>query len=90
MGTEKRLLHTRLTVTLPTFVVIALRYMVKSENAGRSPESRWTVSLLLESWLLEAFTKEDLSKVQKASPEFRAAATAWMRWMGKRIRERSK
>lgn len=64
--------YSRLTVTLPTFLIIALRELVK--------DSEYSVSELLEGWLTKAFSTEDLERIASKSPEFKRAAEAWLRW----------
>ena len=49
------------------------------DNPGAQP---WTVSLLLERWLMTAFGKESAklwNDIAKKSPEFKRAAEAWLR-----------
>ena len=65
--------YSRLTVTLPTFVIIALRELVK--------DSEHSVSELLTGWLLKSFSVEDLDKIVARSPEFKQAARAWINWL---------
>jgi hypothetical protein len=74
-------------VTLPKFIIIALRQMVKDANA-RDSDPRWTVSQLLESFLFEVLTGEELEKVAGESPEFKREAEAWLRWIVNRRPER--
>ena len=76
-------LHSRITVTLPTFIIIALRHLVKAANDKRRDGDKWTVSSLLEAWLLQVLTTKELNEVAKASPEFKAAAEAWIRSLAK-------
>ena len=67
---------------LPTWVILALREMVRDANAKRAPgKRRWTVSSLLEAWLLDALSKEipTLDLIGKRSPEFRRAVEQWIR-----------
>lgn len=73
--------YREIRVELPTWVVIALRMTVKDANEKvRMPEMRWTVSLLLEEWLMKAFSTEELDAFAKRSAEFKQAAEAWLRW----------
>src|ERR1041385_2633948 len=62
--------YTRLTVTLPTFIIVALRDMV----AG----GKYSVSDLLTGWLLQALSKKDLLNVADNHPEFRSVIEAWL------------
>jgi hypothetical protein len=71
--------YSRLTVTLPTFLIIALREMVRG--------SEYSVSQLLEGWLTKAFSTKDLEAMVSKSSEFRRAAQAWLRWPPKRKRK---
>jgi hypothetical protein len=76
-----------LRIRLPRFVITALRQMVKTANdEGDVPP--WTVSSLLESWLLHGFTREDWEGAAKDSPEFKREAEAWIRWIMLRARKR--
>lgn len=74
-------------VTLPKFLIIFLRDLVKKENAINN-RPRWTVSQLLESILFEIISKRELEREGKASPEFRREAEAWLRWIVNRKPER--
>ena len=74
-------------LTLPKFIIIALRQMVKDGNA-RDNDPRWTVSQLLESFLFQIITKEELEEIGKKSPEFKREAEAWLRWIVGRRPER--
>lgn len=74
-------------VTLPKFLIIALRQMVKDANV-RHNDPRWTVSQLLESFLFEAITEDELNTVGKKSPEFKREAEAWLLWLRSRRPER--
>jgi hypothetical protein len=74
--------YSRLTVTLPTFIIITLREMVKDENEKHPDNTPWTISLLLERWLMKAFGKERVklwNDIAEKSPEFKRAAEAWLR-----------
>jgi hypothetical protein len=75
--------YSRITLTLPTFVILALRQLVADAN-GKHPEHRrkWTVSVLIEKWILDALTEEELRKVAAVSPGFRRAAKEWTREVG--------
>jgi hypothetical protein len=74
-------------VTLPKFLIIALRQMVKDANA-RDNDPRWTVSQLLESFLFQVITKDEMDAIAKKSPEFKREAEAWLRWIVNRKPER--
>jgi hypothetical protein len=74
-------------VTLPNFIIIALRQMVKNENAINN-DPRWTVSQLLESFLFQAITREEMDALGKKSPDFKREAEAWLLWIINRRPER--
>jgi len=79
---QQRKGYSRLTITLPTFVIITLHEMVKDANEKQPDNTPWTVSLLLERWLMAAFGKERVklwNDIAKKSPEFKRAAEAWLR-----------
>ncbi|HXA16744.1 MAG TPA: hypothetical protein VN380_07125 [Thermoanaerobaculia bacterium] len=73
--------YSRITVTLPTFIVITLRHLVKDANE-KHPEwkEKWCVSALLERWLSDTITKNELGNVAVNAPGFERAAKVWMRW----------
>ena len=71
---RRRKPYGRLTVTLPTFVIIALRELVK--------DSEYSVSELLTGWLLKSLSVKDLEKIAARSPEFKQTARAWIKWLG--------
>jgi hypothetical protein len=70
----------RITVTLPTFIIITLRHLVKDANEKHPDRGKWCVSALLERWLSDTITKNELEKVAVNAPGFKRAAEAWMRW----------
>jgi hypothetical protein len=72
--------YSRITVTLPTFIIITLRHLVKDANDKHPDRERWCVSALLERWLSDTITKNELEKVAVNAPGFERAAEAWMRW----------
>jgi hypothetical protein len=72
--------YSRITVTLPTFIIITLRHLVKDANEKHPDREKWCVSALLERWLADTITKNELEKVAVNAPGFRRAAEAWMRW----------
>ena len=63
--------YSRLTVTLPTFVIVALREMVEG--------GEYSVSDLLTGWLLRSISKKDLLSVAAKHPEFKPIIKAWLR-----------
>jgi hypothetical protein len=75
--------YSRITLTLPTFVIIALREVVKEMNAAAIRNPHVSVSKLVEEWLLQivaADNKSRINAIAKRSPEFRRQAEAWIRW----------
>ena len=50
--------YSRITVTLPTFIIITLRHLVKDANDKHPDRERWCVSALLERWLSDTITKK--------------------------------
>jgi hypothetical protein len=74
-------------VTLPKFIIVTLRLMVKDANA-RPNDPRWSVSQLLESFLFQIITPEEIADTAQRSPEFRREAEAWLRWIVSRRPER--
>jgi hypothetical protein len=68
--------YSRLTVTLPTFVIVALREMV----AG----GEHSVSDLLTGWLLQSLSRKELRKVADKHPEFKPVIDAWLEWLARR------
>lgn len=72
--------YSRITVTLPTFIVITLRHLVKDANDKNPERSQWCVSALMERWLFDTITKNELEKVAINAPGFKRAAEAWMKW----------
>ena len=79
--------YSYIRVKLPNFLIIAMREMVKDSNKERPGEPRWSVSRLLEAWLMKAFTIEDINAMAKGSKEFRREAEAWIRWTVEQKRE---
>ena len=76
--------YSRLVVTLPTFVVMALRQIAKEKRAADPMRLRMTVSDVLETWLTEFLTAdggEHLRAMTKASPELKRETEAWLRWI---------
>jgi hypothetical protein len=73
--------YSRITVTLPTFILITLRHLVKDANE-KHPEwkEKWSISALFERWLSDTITKNELENVAVGAPGFERAAKAWMRW----------
>jgi hypothetical protein len=87
---KRERVNSQLCVTLPTFVIIALRVMVEDANR-QHPESAWTVSRLLESFLLQALRKEKrtlFEEIALKSPDFKRAAEAWLKSEGARAMRR--
>ena len=84
MGKRERV-TSQLCVTLPTFLVIAIRLIVTEENArrkGRRRDDPVTPSLLIETLLMRVFGNEKQTVIErfaKKSPEFKRAAEAWIR-----------
>lgn len=62
--------YSRITVTLPTFVIVALREMVEG--------GKYSVSDLLTGWLLRSLSRKDLRKVADKHPEFKPVIEAWL------------
>jgi hypothetical protein len=73
----KREAYSRITVTLPTFIVIIVQQVVKRANEKSPGES---LSSILERFLLHTFTAEEYTKAGEEWPEFKRAAEAWIRW----------
>jgi hypothetical protein len=73
--------YSRITVTIPTFIIITLRQLVKDANE-KHPEwkEKWCVSALFERWLSDTITKNELENVAVNAPGFERAAKAWIRW----------
>lgn len=74
-------------VRLPTFLILALREMVKERNA-RENDPRWSVSQLVETFLIESITREEMKALAKRSPELTREGRAWWRWMAEHRAER--
>jgi hypothetical protein len=74
---------TRLTVRLPTFLVVALHEWVNEANA-RSPQAppRHTVSRELELILTDLLGIDELGRLLETSEDFRRTSQAWTRAMG--------
>jgi hypothetical protein len=72
--------YSRITVTLPTVILIILRQLVKDANDAHPNRERWSVSPLLERWLFDVITKNELERVAVKAPGFKRAALAWARW----------
>jgi len=72
--------YSRITVTLPTVILVILRQLVKDANDAHPNRERWSISPLLERWLFDVITKNDLERVAVKAPGFRRAALAWVRW----------
>lgn len=70
--------YSRVTISIPTFAIIIVRRLVKHANEKR-PGS-WSISSLLESWLLPTFSADEMTALGKVSPEFKRAAKAWVKW----------
>jgi hypothetical protein len=73
--------HAYIRVRLPKFVITYMREIVKHENdLGRE---RWTVSGLLESWLLEivAGDHKTANKLAERSVQFKQETEEWLRWI---------
>ena len=68
-----------LTITLPTFVITALRQLVADANVKHP--YRWTVSQLLQEWLFQVLTQEEIRRITASSPAFRREVTTWAQWM---------
>jgi len=61
---------------------MALRQFVEDANEKLDEdEVPWTVSLLLERWLLKAITTEEINALAKRLPEFKGAAETWLRFI---------
>jgi hypothetical protein len=76
--------YSRITVTLPTFLIVALRQLVKDANDKHPEHGEWSVSTLLQAWLFRVITQGELIKVAEQSREFKPAAVAWLRSLVKR------
>lgn len=72
--------YSRITVTLPTVIIITLRQLVKDANEKHPNGERWCVSALIEKWLFATITENELENVAVKAPGFKRAAKAWMRW----------
>jgi len=62
--------YSRITVTLPTFIIVALRDTVEG--------GEYSVSDLLTGWLLQALSEKDLQNVADKHPEFKPVIEAWL------------
>lgn len=71
--------YSELRVRLPTFLIMAIREMVREANAAEDASQHWTLPALLERWLLDAIPKEEMEAIAKRSPKFKRAALAWVR-----------
>jgi hypothetical protein len=70
--------YSRITLTLPTFVILTLRQLVADANAKHPERRKWSVSGLVEKWMLESLTSGEIDKVASVSPELRQAAKEWV------------
>jgi len=72
---------TRVTVTLPTFIILALRILVDEANEKRKDGRRWTLSLLLGRLLFSTLSEDEIERATRKSAAFRRESKAWMKWM---------
>ena len=85
---KKRGAYSELRITLPTFVILTLRTMVSESNASRASSEQWTLSLLMERWLMEELTLDNLIATAQAHPDaFKDSANAWLQ---RKLRSRAK
>jgi hypothetical protein len=63
--------YTRITIALPTFVVLVLRQRAKDRNL--------TVSAVIEPLIIEGVMLDEVERMVKQSPEFKRIAMEWMR-----------
>jgi hypothetical protein len=63
--------RTRITMTLPTFVVCVLQ--------RRAKEQRISVSAVVETLMLDHILIDEVERLMKQSPEFKRIAMEWMR-----------
>jgi hypothetical protein len=82
--------YRELCIKLPTFIILALREMVKDANDEQNQTPPWTVDLLLERYLTTAITTEQLDTYARRSPNFKRAAEAWLRWSVQKFRTKEK
>ena len=82
--------YREIRVKLPAWLVLALRQMVEDANAEQRPDPPWTVSRLLERWLLQAMTTDDIDSLARRSPEFRRAAEEWLRCLFRKPKGRTR
>lgn len=67
-------LRAELRVTLRRFVILGLKELVADVNAAQQSNASdrpWTVSMLLERWLMDALTVKELEAFARRSPEFK-------------------
>ena len=72
--------YSRVTITLPTVLLLIIRQMVKDSNKEHLTPRPWTLSVLLERWLFDGLRKADFLNNSTKAPGFERAAEAWMRW----------
>jgi hypothetical protein len=80
--------YRKLTVKLPTFMILALHEMVKDANERQHHASPWAVDLLLERFLTAAITTKQLETYARRSPNFKRATEAWLRWSAQYLRRK--
>jgi hypothetical protein len=80
-----------LRVQVPTFLLIAIRQLVKEANANPDNDlpTPWTISMLMERWLLSAITAKEMTAIARKSPEFKQAAEEWLKWQVRQARHES-
>lgn len=83
MGT--RAPYTEVRIKLPTFAVLLIRQMIRKANARDKSLPKWTMSLLLERWLLDALTVDEMRSAANA-PGFKQAAEAWLKLTKRRLK----
>lgn len=78
--------YTEIKVKLPVFAVMLIPERVRKANARGGARPRWTVSLLLERWLLDALTVHEMDATAAVSPAFKRAAEAWLKGLARRAK----
>lgn len=63
--------HSRITITLPVFVVLVLRH--------RAEDRHLSVSAIIETLVLNDILINEVERLMKQSPEFAEVAVEWMR-----------
>lgn len=77
---RKAAAYSRLTVTLPTALIIAIRQMVKDSNGVNQSSQPLTLSSFIELWLFSGIRKSDFEDIALKASSFKRAAEAWIRW----------